>query len=166
MDPVSILIHFGFMEVQSTVMPQTRIVFFDLGDTLGVPRLDAAGGIAGFDIFPFVAEVLAKMKLEARLGVISNTPNGVTKASMSAILAASGILTFFDPVLLLFSSVEGMDKRQKAFFTLAAHRAAVDEGRCIFVGESDAERSVASSAGMKVAFHPLQAFDVLKKLLV
>lgn len=139
-------------------------MFFDLGDTLGVPRFNAAGGLEGFDIFPFVAEVLGKMKLEARLGVISNTPAGATMASMSAVLAAAGILTYFDPVLLLFSSVEGMDKTKKALFTLAASRATVAEKRCIFVGESDAERSVAKSAGMKVAFHILHAFDVLKNL--
>ena len=145
-------------------MPGPKVVFFDLGDTLGVPRFNPAGELEGFDIFPFVAEVLGKMKLEARLGVIWNTPAGATMASMSALLAAAGILTYFDPVLLLFSSVEGMDKTKKAFFTLAASRATVAETRCIFAGESDAERSVAKSAGMKAAFHLLHAFDVLKKI--
>ena len=70
----------------------------------------------------------------------------------------------FDPALLLFSSVEGIDKTQKAFFTSAASRAGVVVGRCVFVGESDAERSVAKLAGMNTSFHPLHAFEVLKKL--
>ena len=139
-------------------------MFFDLGDTIGVPRVDAAGALAAFVPFPFVPEILARMKQDARLGVISNTPAGATAASMSALLSAAGILPHFDPALLLFSSVEGVDKTQKAFFTLAASRAGVPVGRCVFVGESDAERSVAKSAGMNTSFHPLHAFEVLKKL--
>jgi len=145
-------------------MAETNVVFFDLGDTLGTARFNATGGLVAFDLFPLATEALAKMKLQARLGVISNTPAEATLASMSALLAAARILTLFDPALLLFSSVEGMDKTQKALFKRAASRAAAAPKRCIFVGESDAERSVATSAGMKVAFHPLQAFDVLKKL--
>lgn len=145
-------------------MPGPTVVFFDLGDTLGMPRVDAGGALAAFAPFPFVAEILARMKLEARLGVISNTPAGATVASMSALLSAAGILVQFDPGLLMFSSVEGLDKTQKAFFAMAAARAAVPVGRCIFVGESDAERSVAKSAGMNTAFHPLHAFEALRKM--
>lgn len=145
-------------------MPEPKIVFFDLGDTLGVPRFHAAGTLEAFDPFPFVTDILAKMKHDARLGVISNTPAGATKATMSALLAAAGILAAFDSSLLLFSSVEGMDKTQKAFFTLAATRAGASAARCVFVGESEAERSVAKSAGMKISFHPLHAFHVLKQL--
>jgi FMN phosphatase YigB (HAD superfamily) len=145
-------------------MPGSKVVFFDLGDTLGVPRLDSAGVLAAFVPFPFVPEILARMKLEARLGVLSNTPAEATVASMSALLSAAAILTHFDPTLLAFSSVEGMDKTQRAFFALAAARAGVAVGRCIFVGESDAERNVAKSAGMSTAFHPLHAFEMLRKL--
>jgi len=145
-------------------MPGPKVVFFDLGDTLGVPRVDAAGALSAFVPFPFVAEILARMKLEARLGVISNTPAGASVASMSTLLSAAAILAHFDPALLVFSSVEGMDKTQKALFALSATRAGVAVGRCLFVGESDAERSVAKSAGMSTAFHPLHAFEMLRNL--
>ena len=145
-------------------MPQPKIVFFDLGDTLVVPRMNAAGVLTALEPFPFVPEILSKIKVQARLGVISNTPTGATVASMSALLSAAGILSRFDPSLLLFSSVEGMDKTQKAFFQLAATRAAVAPPRCVFAGESDAERNVAKSAGMNPAFHALHAFEVLKKI--
>jgi|SRR5665811_1761095 len=145
-------------------MPLPKVVFFDLGDTLVVPRLDAGGSLTALVPFPFVSEILARMKMEARLGVISNTPAGATVVSISALLSGAGILVHFDPPLLLFSSVEGMDKTQKALFSLAAARAATPVQRCIFVGESDAERGVARSAGMNTAFHPLHAFEVLRKL--
>ena len=151
-------------------MPGPKVLFFDLGDTLGVPRFSLAGALSGFDLFPLVPDLLAKMKAPApvgfgaRLGVISNTPSDITLASMSAILTASGVLGFFDPSLLLFSSVEGQDKTQKSFFTLAATRAGVPAARCVFVGESDAERIVAKSAGFATSFHPLHAFQVLKTL--
>jgi bacterial leucyl aminopeptidase len=151
-------------------LPGSKVVFFDLGDTLGTPRLSAAGVLDGFDVFPFVPEVLTKMKatgpagFAARLGVISNTPPAATVTSMASVLSASGILAFFEPGLLLYSSVEGIDKTKKAFFTLAATRAALATNRCVFVGESDAERTVAKSAGLLSAFHPLHAFKVLSTL--
>jgi FMN phosphatase YigB (HAD superfamily) len=145
-------------------MALSKVIFFDLGDTLVTPRLDAGGSIAALVPFPFVSEILAKMKTEARLGVISNTPAGATVASISALLSDAGILAHFDPALLIFSSVEGIDKTHKALFTQAAARAATPVQRCIFVGESDAERGVARSAGMNTAFHPLHAFEVLRKL--
>jgi FMN phosphatase YigB (HAD superfamily) len=147
-----------------------RVVFFDLGDTLGVGRVGPGGSIAGFDPFPFATEILKKLKdpvpagLGVRLGVISNTPTGTTAANMAAVLGAAGVLSFFDPALLLYSSVEGLDKTQKAFFTLAASRAATPPRRCVFVGEDPSERNVASSAHFATALHPLHVFQVLKTL--
>lgn len=147
-----------------------HVVFFDLGDTLGVGRGGPGGSIAGFDPFPFATDILKKLKdpppagLGLRLGVISNTPAGTTAADMAAVLGAAGVLAFFDPALLLYSSVEGLDKTNKAFFTLAASRAATPPGRCVFVGEDQLERNVASSAHFATAFHPLHVFQVLKTL--
>jgi FMN phosphatase YigB (HAD superfamily) len=147
-----------------------RVVFFDLGDTLGVGRIGPGGGISGFDPFPFARDILKKLKdpvpagLGLRLGVISNTPTGTTAANMAAVLGAAGVLSFFDPALLLYSSVEGLDKTQKSFFTLAAARAATAPRRCVFVGEDPLERNVASSAHFATAFHPLHVFQVLKTL--
>src|SRR4029453_10006826 len=93
-----------------------KVVFFDLGDTLGVGQVGPSGNITGFDPFPFVKDILKKLKdpppagLGFRLGVISNTPTGTTAANMAAVLNAAGVLAFFDPTLLLYSSVEGLDK--------------------------------------------------------
>ena len=147
-----------------------KVVFFDLGDTLGVGRVGSGGIVSGFEPFPFVKDILKKLKdappagLGLRLGVISNTPAGNTVANMAAVLSAAGILAFFDPVLLLYSSVEGMDKSQKAFFNLAASRAATPAKQCVFVGEDAQERNVASSAHFATAFHPLHVFQVLKTM--
>ncbi|HWX33063.1 MAG TPA: hypothetical protein VNZ53_37250 [Steroidobacteraceae bacterium] len=71
----------------------------------------------------------------------------------------------FQPNLLLFSSVEGIDKTDKEMFRRACTRAALPAQRCIFVGESDAERKVAMSAQLRVSYHPLHAFFVLGQLL-
>jgi len=147
-----------------------KVIFFDLGDTLGVGRVGLGGNITGFDPFPFATDILKKLKdappagLGLRLGVISNTPTGTTAANMAAVLNAAGVLTFFDPALLLYSSVEGLDKTKKAFFVLAASRAATPPKRCVFVGEDPMERGVASSAQFATAFHPLHLFHVLNTM--
>jgi len=38
-----------------------RVVFFDLGDTLGVGRSGPGGSITGFDPFPFATDILKKL---------------------------------------------------------------------------------------------------------
>jgi FMN phosphatase YigB (HAD superfamily) len=147
-----------------------KVVFFDLGDTLGVGQAGPGGIITDFKPFPFVKDILKKLKdsppagIGVRLGVISNTPAGNTVAGMATVLTAAGILGFFDPTLLLYSSVEGIDKTKKAFFTLAASRAATPANQCVFVGEDANERAVASGAHLATAFHPLHVFHVLKTM--
>lgn len=144
-------------------MGEPAYVFFDIGDTLASPRLDAAGGLAGLDVYPFVADVLARLGADPAvggIGVISNTGDE-TEATMCRVLDDAGLLAALDPALLLFSSVEGLDKSQPAFFTLAADRAGVAPARCVFVGESEPERRVATSAGLSVSPHPLHLFHVL-----
>src|SRR6516225_4771758 len=104
------------------------VVFFDLGDTLVIPRLSEDGSLLGLNVLPFVPDVLVKLKRTKtndavlRLGVISNTGTE-TLSKMRSVIAEAGLLDFFDPKLLLFSSVEGIDKRQQQFFELACQRA-------------------------------------------
>ncbi len=147
------------------------VIFFDLGDTLGVGETGPGGVVTRFEPFPFVKDILGKLKaappagLGLRLGVISNTPSGTTAAGMKTVLSTAGIFSFLDPGLLLYSSVEGIDKTKKAFFNLAASRAATPERKCVFVGENKEERDVASAALFVTAFHPLHVFHVLKKML-
>ena len=89
-----------------------KVVFFDLGDTLGVGQAGPSGIITRFDPFPFAKDILKKLKdappagLGLRLGVISNTPTGNTAANMATVLGAAGVFAFLEPALLLYSSVE------------------------------------------------------------
>lgn len=144
-------------------MPAPFVIFFDIGDTLAAPRLSADGHLAALEPFPFVLDVLGRLKPRCPLGLISNT-GAETLESIKSVLAECGLAPFFDPALLLFSSVEGKDKKQKAFFELACQRAGIPASRCVFVGEDAAERGVAQSAGMLVSFHPLHVFYVIKQM--
>jgi FMN phosphatase YigB (HAD superfamily) len=145
-------------------------IFFDLGDTLVIPQYGENGALGALQALPLVTDVLDRMHRSGtattphRLGVLSNTPASATGASMRALLTQAGLFSRFDPALLLYSSVEGHTKNEKAFFTLAAARAGLAASRCIFVGEDATERSTAASAGFQVSFHPLHALHVLKQL--
>jgi hypothetical protein len=63
------------------------------------------------------------------------------------------LLDFFGPSLLLFSSVEGIDKGQQQFFELASQRAAAPAEHRVYVGEDDAERRVAALAKLRHIIH-------------
>ena len=134
------------------------VVFFDLGDTLVIPRLSEDGSLLGLNVLPFVPDVLAKLKRTKtndavlRLGVISNTKTE-TPSEMRLGMAEAGLLDFFDPALLLFSSVEGVDKGQQQFFELASQRAGVPAEHCVYVGEDDAERRVVALAKLRHIIH-------------
>jgi FMN phosphatase YigB (HAD superfamily) len=152
-------------------MPSAIVLFFDIGDTLGVPELTAAGALDKLVVFPFVTDVLARFESATgpggspvRIGIISNTGTE-TLASMKKVLSAAGLLGFFEDGLLVFSSVEGVDKSKKEIFDRARERAGVAAGRCIYVSESERERTVAESAGLRSSFHPLHAFHVLGTIL-
>ena len=141
-------------------------VFFDIGDTLASPRI-TAGHLSALDLYPFVPEILTRLRMAGvqespiALGLISNTGNE-TAAALDRVLAESGLSTFVDAGLCLFSSIEGLDKSDPAFFGLARDRAALPAGRCLFVGEDAAERAVAMSVGFRVSPHPLHALHLIE----
>jgi FMN phosphatase YigB (HAD superfamily) len=141
-------------------------VFFDIGDTLASPRV-VEGRLTGLDVYPFVPELLTRLaavapgKPTVTLGLISNTGDE-TAASMQQLLVESGLSTQVEPALCLFSSVEGLDKSQPAFFALARDRAGRPASRCLFVGEDAAERAVAVSVGFRVSPHPLHALHLVE----
>jgi hypothetical protein len=85
---------------------------------------------------------------------------------MSQVLAESNLLALIDGGLCLFSSVEGLDKSQPAFFTLARDRAGIPASRCLFVVESHEERGVAASVGFLVSPHPLHALHLVETKFV
>jgi leucyl aminopeptidase len=137
-------------------------VFFDLGDTLGTATIGGAPPhLVGFDVFPFVPSLLARLQDRAlRLGVISNT--GAEKGpAVDAVLAPTGLLARLEPTLLVYSGDEGVTKASPEIFHRAAARAGLPNHQCLFVGEDAAEREVAASAGWAVCPHPLLVGEVL-----
>jgi len=86
------------------------VVFFDLGATLVIPRLSDKGSLLELKVLPFVPDVLDKLRgtevnnAKLRLGIISNTGEE-TLDRMRSVMADARLLDFFDPALLLFSSV-------------------------------------------------------------
>jgi FMN phosphatase YigB (HAD superfamily) len=151
-------------------MPDAIVLLFDIGDTLAVPVLTAAGALEKLVVFPFVTVVLAKLKATTgpggaavRLGIISNTGDE-TLGSMKTVLSDAGLLGFFEDVLLVFSSVKGVDKTTTEIFQRARTRAGVAADRCVYVSESEKERTVASAAGLRVSFHPLHVFHVVDQI--
>lgn len=142
------------------------VIFFDLGDTLVIPRLSDNGSLLELKVLPFVPDVLEKLtgrevnNAKLRLGIISNTGEE-TLARMRFVMAEARLLDFFDPALLLFSSVEGIDKRQKQFFERAVQRSCTRPEQCIYVGEAEVERRTAASAKLHTSYHPLHVFHVI-----
>lgn len=147
-------------------MSEDLAVFFDIGDTLASAVVDA-GGVARLDAFPFVPEVLMRLRAAAgghasvRLGLMSNTGNA-TGATMTTLLTDAGLLPLVDADLCLFSSIEGMDKSQPGFFMRGRDRAGLPAARCLFVGEDEGERRVAESAGLRTSPHPLHALHLVE----
>jgi FMN phosphatase YigB (HAD superfamily) len=140
-------------------------VFFDIGDTLASPRI-TGGHLSALKVYPFVPEILTRLHMTGdqespiALGLISNTGNE-TAALLNRVLVESGLSNFVEADLCLFSSIDGLDKSDPAFFELARDRAALPAGRCLFVGEDAAERAVATSVGFRVSPHPLHALHLI-----
>jgi len=147
-------------------MGEGLAVFFDIGDTLASPVIEQ-GRIARLEAYPFVTDVLARLRATGAdhasvgVGLISNTGDA-TAATMHDLLAEAGLLPLVDAALCLFSSVEGLDKTQPAFFALARERADLPATRCVFVGEDAGERRVAASVGFRVSPHPLHALHLVE----
>jgi FMN phosphatase YigB (HAD superfamily) len=144
-------------------MSEGLVVFFDIGDTLASAIVDA-GRLSRLEVYRFVPDVLARLQaggaeVPVALGLISNTGDE-TAARLNDVLADAGLLAFVDASLCLFSSIEGLDKSQPAFFGLARDRAGLPASRCVFVGENAEERAVAASVGFRVSPHPLHALHL------
>ena len=63
--------------------------------------------------------------------------------------------------MLLFSSVEGIDKHQKQFFERAVQRSGARPEQCIYVGEDEAERGTAEAVKLRTSYHPLHVFHLI-----
>ena len=150
-------------------MGEDLAVFFDIGDTLASPVVEA-GELTALDVYPFVPDVLTRLRAAGgdhtavKVGLLSNTGDA-TAAAMDDLLAGAGLVPLVDHDLCLFSSVEGVDKTDPAFFVLAHERAGVPTGRCVYVGEDAGERKIAASVGMQVSPHPLHALHLVDHAL-
>jgi hypothetical protein len=141
------------------IAPRARVVFFDIGGTLGAPVLSARMTLERLDVYPYVPAVLEALGASGvALGIVSHigevTPEAVT--AVRAALARADLERFFRDDLLVFGK-----KDDVAIFHDAASTAGAAPDLCVFVGENAGERVVASRAGMRVAPHPLLARAVV-----
>ncbi|MCP5051165.1 MAG: HAD family hydrolase [bacterium] len=147
--------------------PEGIVVYFDIGDTLGSAVISRSPlKIERLKVYDYVKPILQRLgNKKIRLGIISNTIPGDTGEDMKKILEASGIYKFFEPRLLIYSSVVGLRKDSPEIFKLAARRAGhgTAPGNCIFVGENEKERLFAKEAGFRAVDHPKQVEKVLVK---
>ncbi|MGH6815097.1 MAG: M28 family peptidase, partial [Hyphomicrobiaceae bacterium] len=139
-----------------------RAVFFDLGDTLGSATLSRSPRrLERFDVYSFVPALLGQLRSDGhRLGIISNTGDD-DGAHVDAVLANTGILPLFEPMLRIYSKDVGLKKDSPAIFGLAAQKAQLAPVQCVFVGEDSAERTVAAAAGFTTCPHPLLVREVI-----
>jgi hypothetical protein len=135
-------------------------VFFDIGSTLGEPRLSPPPHfrLEQLDLYPYVPGVLADLRSRgARLGIISNigeiTPEQI--AAVRAALQQAQVADFFTEDLLVWGR-----KDNPEIFAAAVQKTGASADRCVFVGEDASERRFAGQAGMRVAPHPMLALAV------
>jgi FMN phosphatase YigB (HAD superfamily) len=148
-------------------LTEVRVVFFDIGDTLGRPRF-AEGRIASVEPLPGVLDTLNRLQAAGfRLGIISNT-GAETKESMRRALEEGGLYRFFEaePDLLIYSSVIGKTKDSPEIFVHACTAAGLggEPERCLYVGEDEDERGVAVSAHLRVAASVAEVAEALSRL--
>jgi FMN phosphatase YigB (HAD superfamily) len=147
-------------------MSRDVAVFFDIGDTVAGAVLKD-GRLVGLEVYPFVPDVLDRLRagsggVSVSLGLISNTGDESAER-LNAVLADAGLSDLVDADLCLFSSVEGLDKSQPAFFARARSRSGLPASRCVYVGENPDERRVAASVGFRVSPHPLHALHLVDR---
>jgi hypothetical protein len=145
-------------------MTTIKSIFFDIGDTLGIPAFSPPPvRLVRVDLFFFVAELLRSLSDRGlRLGIISNTGD-IDGARLDETLNAASVRDFFDPALRLYSKDVGLEKNSPEIFRVAAERAglAATPQACLFVGENETERGFASDAGLRTCPHPLLVSGVL-----
>lgn len=139
-----------------------RVVFFDIGETLGQVSISPEGRPLRLGLYPYVERILSALRDRGlRLGVMSNTGTR-PRSEIDELLRDAAIFEFFDPTLLLYSSVLGLEKDSPEIFLRAAQIAQEPAANCMFVGEASAERTHATAAGMQVCPHPLLVDDALR----
>jgi bacterial leucyl aminopeptidase len=140
------------------------VIFFDIGDTLGTTKISHPDShLERIDIYSYIPNILQQLKNNNfKIGIISNT-GSETNASMKKVLEDAEIYHFFEPDLLVYSSVVGVNKPDLEIFQLATQIAgyAAEPQHCVFVGEDSTERKVALNAGLQVVPHPSLVLEAL-----
>ncbi|ODG99854.1 hypothetical protein A4S05_36000 [Nostoc sp. KVJ20] len=128
-------------------------IFFDIGDTLATASITDGGARLVLTVLPGVVSVLTTLqKNSIPLGIISNTPDNFTQAMMERSLEDIGLLNFFSPELMIYSSVVGLRKNSVMIFCFAADRAGFphERNKCFVVGENATETHFAKVADFNV----------------
>jgi HAD superfamily hydrolase (TIGR01549 family) len=131
-----------------------RVVFFDIGDTLG--RAVEGGG--ALQLHPFATTVSLLQSFGAvlglRLGIITNSgPFGPD--DIRRMLERAGLANFFEPVLVVTSAEADAKKPEAKIYNIAAQRAGVPIGQCLYVGDAANEVEGAQRAGMGGLLKPV-----------
>jgi HAD superfamily hydrolase (TIGR01549 family) len=127
-----------------------RVVFFDVGDTLGAVKAGA------FTAYPDTAELVRVVKttLGLRVGVISNVPATMTTAELRGLLDAADILAALDPRGVITSRDAGAEKPDPRIYRYAAERMGTSVEQCLYVGEEPEQVAGAARAGMASLLKP------------
>lgn len=137
-----------------------RIIFFDIGETLGSVAVKANGELDAIEPYPYISPILESL-IGFKLGIISNTGDRPRTEIVQA-LDNAGLIDYFDQNLLIFSNEFGKTKNSPEIFLHAANEAASEPANCLYVGEDSWERKQAALAGLAVCPHPILTKDVLK----
>jgi FMN phosphatase YigB (HAD superfamily) len=118
-----------------------RVIFFDLGGTLVQP---GAGWLPG------AKESLAALRAAGfQLGVISNTPAGITtRQQLNHLLPSDFTWDLFDSPLALLSFEVGVSKPELEIFRRAVSNAGVPAAECLYCSEDLFETLAAQKAGL------------------
>ena len=131
------------------------VVFFDVGQTLGTVVIEA--GTRRLHPFPSSAALLDTMGrvLGLRIGIISNTPDGMTADDLQEMLAGAGLLTMLDDAAIITSGAAGFSKPDRRIYEFASAQVGVRIGKCLYVGENPGEVAGAQKAGMAGVLKPI-----------
>ena len=129
------------------------VIFFDFARPQREPDLSA--GTVRFPYYPLlrVLQMLARPQSEElKLGIIAETQEGETGKHIEGLLKKAGILGYFQPELLICTSVVGHRKDSLEIFKIAVVSAGLSATphHCLFVGDDINEQTCAMEAGMQV----------------
>jgi len=134
-----------------------KVVFFDIGDTLGEVIIT---GPLKLNVFNGVAEVLNELhKKHLRLGVVSRIGD-FAPVAIDQMLKAAGLFQFFETGLLHY--ISGDTPKDRIQFKKAIAKAGITDAHAtLFIGENAQERAAARGAGMLAGAKPADALNML-----